>query len=59
MNAEEKARLERQFDRKLTDGEAEEIDRQPIVQQEKEGLFENMDDSVIGLAGVPATRNGQ
>lgn len=61
MNKDEKAELERQAGRKLTDGEAEEIDHQPIVQRGSGGLGlgDTLGAAVVPVSGGPIGQNGQ
>jgi hypothetical protein len=53
MNREEIARLEKKFDRKLTEGEAAEIANTPILSQGADEFYEEIDEGGAALGIVP------
>jgi hypothetical protein len=53
MNSEKKQKLERKFDRELTDGEAAEIDNQPILHRDADEFYEEMEDGGLLLSRLP------
>lgn len=50
MENEDKRRLERQFGRDLTEGEAAEIVNEQIVHPDDEEFYDEMDDAAASLA---------
>lgn len=60
MDKEKIEKLEDKFDRKLTEGEAAEIDHTEVLHADDEGLYEvEEDEGLAPLAINPLIRNGR
>jgi hypothetical protein len=59
MDNEQKKRLERKFDRELTDGEAAEIANAPILHRDADEFYEETDDAGIPLPIFPFDNDGR
>jgi len=52
MESEELARLERKFDRDLTEGEAAEIKNTDVIHTDDEDYYENRDDDIPTIPAI-------
>jgi hypothetical protein len=60
LDSEEKNKLERKFDRDLTEGEAAEIKNTEVLHTNDEDFYENRDDTpAVPVVGLLSHNNGR